>query len=134
MLMKYIRPKFAYSSLGEKRMEDLHQLPDLSGEKVGARFIAPVVPNQTSPGLSRPLSPNQTSPGLSCPLSPNQTSPASFFKDHYRVRCSPTKHHWLHLSIIISAFVVSPPMHRRLRDSHDFNCPILADWSVGILG
>jgi hypothetical protein len=42
MPIKCIRSKIASSSSGEKRAIYLRQLPDLSGEDVGARFIAPV--------------------------------------------------------------------------------------------
>ena len=40
--MKSIRSKIAYSSSDEKWVKDREYLPDLSGEEVGARFVAPV--------------------------------------------------------------------------------------------
>jgi hypothetical protein len=42
MPIKCIRSKIVSSSSGEKQAIYLRQLPDLSGEDVGARFIAPV--------------------------------------------------------------------------------------------
>ncbi len=87
MPMKGIRSKTVYSSSDGKRVKGSHQLPDLSGEKVGARFIAPVSRGQTS--------------AFFCPVVQTKFTNRVI----YHVRCTPTTHHRIILLIIISSSV-----------------------------